>query len=128
MAVNKKDFVEYITNAIEETKVINDNINNNITELEKLNINLENNTKYTHDKYIERVTKSKLERLYSILNSAIKERVMDSSDEEIESYRVMKLEEIGEEINRYMLLLDSKDDDEKAIIKEKIERVLDTFL
>ena len=126
MAVKKNEFVKYINNVIVETKNIHDIVRKNTLKKESSNSieDLEKDTQYMHDKYVERVSKAKLEKLYSILNNVSHNRIMNAEDSEIELYKENKIEEINSEINRLMILLETKDDSYKSSLKEKIQELM----
>lgn len=135
--MTKKEFSEYIEKAIEECKDIysktksytemmyssamKENMNKSVIGL----YSLENDPEYMYNKYMERLALSKLDRLYSLLKEAAKERVESMPDEDIEEYRKEKQVEISEEINRKMLKFEALTDEmARLVVKDTVDELI----
>jgi len=118
MSLDKKGFAEVIDSAIIECKNIS-SYNKNLV----LNENVSSDSvEYKYNKCIEKLTLSKVKRLYSILSVPAYLRIMSMPDKELREYKEDRINELGSNINRLMLALEvSRNDSEKAIVKKKIE-------
>ena len=118
MTLDKKGFAEIINSAINEYKNIN-SYNKNLV----LNENISSDSiEYKYNKCIEKLTISKIKRLYSILSIPAYSRIISMSDKELIEYKQDKVNELGSNINRLMLALEvSKNDSESVVVREKVE-------
>ena len=135
--MTKKEFSEYIEKAMEECRSIYKETKSYTEKMYssamKENMNksaiglytLENDPEYMYNKYMERLALSKLDRLYSLLKEAARERMESMSDEDIEEYREEKQAEISEEINRKMLKFEALTDEmARLVIKDSIDELI----
>ena len=110
MAIGKEEFVDYITNAIVEAKHIHDAS--------------KTKEKGEYNKYVQKMSQDKVEKLYSTIREVIENRVIESDDKEIEKYRELKLNEINSEINKCMIVLENSDLAIQKNIQERIEKLM----
>lgn len=120
MSLDKKGFAEIVESAISECKTVIAR-NGIIHENGYLSTDEASGVEYKYNKYIEKLTLSKIKRLYSILSVPAYSRIMSMSDKEIDEYREDKIYELSCSINRLMLAMEvSKYDNETLIIKNKV--------
>ena len=135
--MTKKEFGEYVENSIAECKeayssarevtekMYSDAIRENAGQSAVGVYVLEGNPDYMYHKYMERLSLSKLDRLYSLLKELTRERINLVSNEEAEAYKEDKLGEIKEEINRRMLKFESlKDEMARLVAKDAIDELI----
>lgn len=113
--MDKKGFAKLVENAIDEL---------NMTS--RHNLYKKEDSNYKYNKCMKKLVRSKMNRLYSILSLPAYNRIMNSSDKEIEEYRNDKLNELESLINRLMLAMEvSYNTSEKNEVKNKIEVLIE---
>lgn len=110
MAMKKEKFVNYMTNAIIESK--------NIYEASLIDSGSAYNT------YIQRLSQAKVEELYSTMHEIIDDRIYSATDDEIKKYKELKINEIRSEINRSMIIMGNADLEMQKNIKSHIEKLV----
>ena len=104
MSLDKKGFAEIIENAISECRTIS--INSRTFNANAHLTDETDNVGSKYNRYIEKLTLSKIKRLYSILSAPAYQRIISMDDKEIEEYRNDKLLELSSSINRLMLAIE----------------------
>lgn len=110
MAIGKKEFVTLITNAIVEVKQINDASR------------LQESGKY--NRYTQRLSQAKVEKLYSTINEVIGDRIFAANEVEIDNYKNIKMDEIRTKIDQCMIALEDADKAMQENIKKYIEKLV----
>ena len=121
--LDKKGFAKIIESAINECNNICEYNKSYVQKTYSIDENNQLDSKY--NKYMKKLTLSKIKRLYSILSAPAYYRIISMTNEEIDEYREEKISELTSSINRLMLAMEvSKNDIETLTIKDKIETLI----
>ncbi len=110
MAMKKEKFVNYMTNAIAEAKHVHDASGKNAGN--------------AYNTYMQRLSQAKVEKLYATMHEVIDGRIHSATDEEIEKYKELRLNEISSEINKCMIIIENADLVMQGNIKNHIEKLI----
>ena len=116
--MNKNEFASNIVEALKEVHTLPNS--NNLYDLDALRDPID-----IQEKYIDSVALSKVERLYSTVLNAAKNRVSNATSEDMEVYREEKLAILNEKINRYMLGFEMlSSEEEKELVNKKVDELI----